>query len=62
MFGLGFQEILVILLVASMLDNIINPYMGYPWWVILVGGITPVVTIFLLSFILMKIKGKGVKT
>ena len=54
--------ILVILLVASMLDNIINPYMGYPWWVILVGGMTPVVTIFLLSFILMKIKGKGVKT
>jgi len=53
--------VLVIILVASMLDNIINPYMGYPWWAILLGGVTPVVTIFLLSFILMKIKEKEVK-
>ena len=54
--------VLAIILVSSMLDNIINPYMGYPWWIILVGGVTPVVTIFLLSFILMKIKEKEVKT
>jgi len=54
--------ILVILLIASLIDNIINPYMGYPWWIILAGGMIPVVTIFLLSFILMKIKGKEVKT
>ena len=54
--------ILIILLVASVVDNIINPYMGYPWWIILIGGLAPVLFIFLLSFILMKIKGNGVKT
>jgi NSS family neurotransmitter:Na+ symporter len=54
--------VLVILLVASLIDNILNPYMGYPWWIILVGGMIPVLSIFLLSFILMKIKGKEVKT
>jgi NSS family neurotransmitter:Na+ symporter len=49
-------SILIILLIASIFDNIKNPYMQYPWWIIIVGGITPVVIIFILSFILMKLK------
>jgi NSS family neurotransmitter:Na+ symporter len=48
--------VLIIILVASIADNIINPYMNYPWWIILIGGMAPVIIIFLLSLLLMKIK------
>ncbi len=54
--------ILIILLAASVVDNIINPYMGYPWWIILIGGMAPVTIALLLSFILMRMKGNEVKT
>jgi NSS family neurotransmitter:Na+ symporter len=49
--------ILVILLIVAVVNNITNPYMGYPWWIILIGGLTPCLGIFLLAFVLMKIRG-----
>jgi len=48
--------ILFLLLTIAIVDNITNPYLGYPWWVIVLGGVTPCLAIFLLSFIFMKIK------
>jgi NSS family neurotransmitter:Na+ symporter len=48
--------VLFILLVITIIDNISNPYLGYPWWVIVIGGVIPPLSIFLLSFVLMKIK------
>jgi len=50
--------VLFTLLVVSIVQNITNPYMGYPWWLIVVVGVTPLVTVFALSFILMKIKSE----
>lgn len=50
--------VLFILLVVAIIDNITNPYMGHPWWVITIGIIAPV-SIFLISFILMKIKSRA---
>jgi len=49
-------SILLILLVIAVFDNITNPYLNHPWWVIIFGGVSPCITIFLLSFVLMKIK------
>jgi len=51
--------VLIITLIFSVIDNIITPYGGYPWWIIVLGGLVPVVTIFLLSFVFMKINPKG---
>ncbi len=48
--------VLFLLLAIAIIDNIINPYLGYPWWVIVLGGVTPCLAIFLLSFVFMKIK------
>jgi len=48
--------ILFLLLTIAIVDNITNPYLGYPWWVIVLGGVIPCLAIFLLSFIFMKIK------
>ena len=48
--------VLFILLAVAILDNIMNPYLGYPWWVIVLGGVTPCLAIFLLSFVFMKLK------
>ena len=48
--------VLFLLLTIAIIDNIINPYLGYPWWVIVLGGVTPCLAIFLLSFVFMKIK------
>ena len=50
--------ILIILLIASIINIIINPPEGYPGWVIIAGGVLPLVIIFLLSLVLMKISGK----
>jgi NSS family neurotransmitter:Na+ symporter len=52
--------ILIIILAASLIDNLINPYMNYHWWTITIGGIIPVISILILSFILMKIKRKEI--
>ena len=51
---------LVILLAVAIINNITNPYQGYPWWVITLGGILPCVAIFLLSFVFMKLKKREV--
>ncbi len=48
--------VLFLLLSIAIIDNVTNPYLGYPWWVIAVGGFLPPLIIFLLSFIFMKIK------
>ncbi len=48
--------ILILLLVFSLVQNILNPPFGYPAWIIILGGVTPLVIIFLLSFVFMKIK------
>ena len=48
--------VLFLLLAIAIIDNITNPYLGYPWWVIVLGGVTPCLAIFLLSFVFMKIK------
>ena len=50
--------VLFLLLVAAIINNITNPYLGYPWWVIVLGGVAPCLAIFLLSFVFMKIKGR----
>jgi NSS family neurotransmitter:Na+ symporter len=50
--------ILITLLVMSIIGNITEPYEGYPWWIIVLGGILPLVVIFLLSSVLMKIKAR----
>lgn len=51
--------ILVILLVASIINNVIdNPYPSYPAWLIVLVGLVPLLIIVSLSFVLMKIKGK----
>jgi len=50
--------ILIITLILSIVENITKPYGGYSWHIILIGGVVPAGGIILLSFILMKIKGK----
>ena len=50
--------VLSILLAVAIIQNILTPYEGYPGWVIIAGGVAPLLIIFVLSFILMKIKGK----
>ena len=54
-------SVLSILLAVAIIENILNPYMGYPWWIVVAGGVTPLLIIFVLSFVLMKIKGKEVE-
>ena len=48
--------VLLILLTVAIITNITDPYMGYPWWVIILGGVAPVVIIFCLSFVFMTIR------
>ena len=48
--------VLVVLLLISIIDNVLNPYMSYPGWVLALGGIVPPLSIFLLSFVFMKLK------
>jgi len=51
--------ILATLLVFAVIHNLINnPYPEYPGWLIILAGVSPLIIIALLSFILMKIKGK----
>ena len=49
---------LFLLLVIAIIDNVTNPYLGYPWWVVIIGGFIPCITIFLLSFVFMKLKNQ----
>ena len=50
--------VLCILLSLAIVDTITNPYNNYPWWVIVLGGALPPITIFSLSFVLMKLKNQ----
>ncbi|UCD13524.1 MAG: sodium-dependent transporter [Thermoplasmatales archaeon] len=51
--------VLFILLFVAMVNNIVNPYLGYPWWIIVLGGVAPCLSVFLLSFVFMKIKQRN---
>jgi NSS family neurotransmitter:Na+ symporter len=51
--------ILSILLIITIVNNLVNnPYPDYPGWLIVLTGILPLLIITVLSFILMRIKGK----
>ncbi|RLF28705.1 MAG: sodium-dependent transporter [Thermoplasmata archaeon] len=50
--------VLAVLLVFSVYENICSPYLGYPWWVLLLGGVMPCLVLFLLSFVFARI-GRG---
>jgi NSS family neurotransmitter:Na+ symporter len=52
--------ILIFILVVAIVQNIINPPFEYPGWIIIAGGVVPILITFLLSFLLAKIK-KGVE-
>ena len=54
--------VLFILLAVAIVQNITNPYMGHPWWLILLVGVVPLAAVFMFSFVLMKIKSKEVVT
>jgi hypothetical protein len=46
----------------AVINNVTNnPYPSYPGWLVVLFGIGPLLIITGLSFILMKIKGKGVE-
>ena len=49
--------VLATLLIASLIENLTKPYMGFPVVFIVIGGVVPLLVIFLLSFILMKKRG-----
>ena len=50
--------VLIILLSVAIIENIIHPYKNYPTWALIIGGVFPCVAILVLSFVLMKLKGK----
>jgi len=47
---------LSILLFVGVYQNIIEPYMGYEWWIIFIVGVIPIIIMFIISFVLMKLK------
>ena len=51
--------ILVTILTVSIIDNVSNPYLGYPWWAIVGLGVLPLLILITAAIILMKIKGRG---
>ncbi len=50
--------VLIIILVVAVFENITNPYMDYPSWIIIIGGILPILLLFIISIILMKLKSR----
>jgi NSS family neurotransmitter:Na+ symporter len=51
--------VLIILLIGAIIDNIVSPYNGYPWWIILLGGCFPLAAIVIGSIVFMKWGGKS---
>ena len=51
-------SVLIVLLIISVFDNIVNPYGDFATWVIILGGVLPCLMIFLLAFILTKYKNQ----
>jgi hypothetical protein len=49
---------LIIILVVAVFENITNPYMNYPSWIIIIGGVLPILLLFIISIILMKLKSR----
>ncbi len=49
-------SVLTILLLISIIDLIQKSYDGHPWWILIICGAIPCITIFILSFVFMKIK------
>lgn len=52
--------VLFLLLIVSIVQNIADPYMRYPWWLIVSVGVIPLVIVFIVSFVLMRISPKEV--
>lgn len=46
--------VLIVLLLVSVIENVTIPYMNYPIWAIILGGVLPSLTIIILSLILMR--------
>jgi NSS family neurotransmitter:Na+ symporter len=49
--------VLIALLIVSVFNNIVSPS-EYPWWIIVIAGVLPAIILFLVSFVLMKLKPK----
>jgi len=52
--------VLTIILALSIVENVTKPYQGYPWWVIGLLGLMPIIGLFLFAYVLSKIKAKEV--
>ncbi len=50
--------VLGIILILSVIDSITKPYMNYPWQILIIFGLIPVILLFLFSIILTRIKNK----
>ena len=50
--------VLTIILILSVVENATKPYLGYPWWLIAILGLLPLVALFIFAYILSKIKAK----
>jgi NSS family neurotransmitter:Na+ symporter len=46
--------VLFLLLLISIIDNILQPFMNYPTWVIISGGVLPLIIAPLLAYVFMK--------
>ncbi len=53
-------SILSLILILSVIENISKPYMDYPWWLLLIFGLVPIIILFVFAFILTKTKSKEV--
>jgi NSS family neurotransmitter:Na+ symporter len=49
--------VLLLLLIISIIENVLHPFMNYPTWVILVGGVLPLVIAPMLAYVFMKKRG-----
>ncbi len=50
--------LLLTLLFVGFYQNIIEPYMGYEWWIIFILGIVPIIILFIISLVFMSLKSK----
>ena len=50
--------VLVVLLSVAVYQNFSEPYLSYPLWILMVGGVVPLLGIVIVAFVLMKIRSK----
>ena len=50
--------VLGIILIITIFENISKPYMNYPWHILIIFGLIPIVLLFILSYVFSAIKGK----